>query len=87
VCDGKIYYQGSESLWDRNSKSILCSWCAVELAKRGVFVHDEQELEEWMEKGDPWRVVSVLREVGFQTCDYENPIDERYYRLVDSSEV
>jgi hypothetical protein len=45
------------------------------------------DLEEWMEKGDPWRVVSVLREVGFQTCDYENPIDERYYRLVDSSEV
>ena len=38
VCDSKLEYSN-----DAQTKEELCSWCAVNLAQSGVFVHNVVE--------------------------------------------
>lgn len=73
VCDDKMYY--SSNAW---SKTEICSYCVLALAKRGVYVAPPSELLEWMRSKDPRRVVQTLNEVGFKPCVYGNDIDDEF---------
>ena len=81
VCDGKIAYSG-----DAETKERLCSWCAVELAQRGVFAHSVAELKEWMRTTPPAVVVETLDSAGFKKClDPQNDVDSMYAQARNSA--
>ena len=76
VCDSKMGYDP-----DCDSKNVLCSSCAVDLAQKGVFVHNVAELMEWMEKTPcPYVVTDTLQSVGFRQCLYPNAVDKLYLK-------
>ena len=73
VCDSKLEYSN-----DAQTKEELCSWCAVNLAQDGVFVHDVDELKKWMKETNPLVVVTVLTKNHFSTCYYKNEVDDLF---------
>jgi hypothetical protein len=73
VCDDKLSYDSEAA-----PKDVLCSGCAVDLAQRGVFVHDVAELAVWMKAAAPVTVVSALGASHFRKCAYTNDIDKLY---------
>ena len=73
VCDSKLEYSN-----DAQTKEELCSWCAVNLAQDGVFVHNVDELKKWMEETNPLVVVTVLTKNHFSTCYYKNEVDDLF---------
>jgi len=72
VCDRKLSYAGMNA----TTKEMICSTCAVNLAERGVFVHNVHELIAWIKTSDTEHVRKVLSEVGFSFCYYQNDVDD-----------
>jgi hypothetical protein len=63
---------------DSDAKTELCSWCAVNLAQDGAFVHDVEELKTWMRETDPETVVTILTKNHFRPCYYANEVDDLF---------
>jgi hypothetical protein len=73
VCDSKLEYSN-----DARTKEEICSWCAVNLAQDGVFVHDVDELKKWMREENPLTIVTILIKNHFSTCYYKNEVDDLF---------
>jgi hypothetical protein len=76
VCDSKMAFS-----YDAGAKEVLCSHCVAELAMRGVFVHNVDELLRWMETEKPDVVLATLEKVGFRCCFYSNEVDGLFREL------
>mgnify|MGYP000592541095 CR=1 FL=1 len=72
ICDKKISFGG----FDATTKEQICSECVANLAERGVIVHDITELIEWIKREEPLKVATILRDVGFRFCYYDNIVDK-----------
>jgi DNA gyrase/topoisomerase IV subunit B len=81
VCDCKMYYDA----FSGDVKTKLCSACAVDLAKDGVYVSNGDELIDWMKKNSTTAKV-FLREHGFNVCYYKNEVDETFKKLPEGEE-
>lgn len=77
ICDSKMGYNEG----DAQTKATACAPCAVALARHGVFAEDDEQLLAWMQTETPERVLAVLQGVGFSTCIFQNPVDDRYTEI------
>jgi hypothetical protein len=77
VCDSKVAYAQ-----DVDSKDILCSRCACDLASEGFRIHNVEELREWMTTTSPEVVVTVLRGVRYKACCYPNEVDTLFQAVL-----
>ena len=73
ICDCKLSYAG---FYNARTKENICSYCLAELAKRGVIVHDTDELLDWLSKEDIRKVKAILEQLNFRCCYYKNSVDE-----------
>ena len=76
VCDKKMAFS-----YYAVTKEEICSGCAVNLAKLGIFVRNREELLTWMRGNPAGIVLAVLHSVGFSKCYYQNEVDEVFEAL------
>lgn len=75
ICDDKM----SPGDWETEPKTVLCTSCAVRLAKKGHYITCVDELLEWMRKTP--NAVEILDSIGFKQCYYKNDVDDLYLQL------
>lgn len=91
VCDKKMEYAGLNA----RTKNRICESCLIRLTKMGILMDDgdpiltADQLQDWILVAS-LEDLKRLIEARFQTCYYENPVDEtfesRIKELVDLTE-
>lgn len=77
VCDRKMQYGGR---WSK-TKENMCTSCLKNLRDENINVLDVDELIDWIKNND--NAQSTLKQIGFETCHYSNPVDEVFESQIE----
>lgn len=82
ICASKMEYEG----FSENHKRRLCASCAVGLMKHGVEATSSDAVLAWIKSTDAATVLTVLKELSFAPCWYENEVDTAVAALAGNPE-